>query len=89
MEFPLYPDDEEDRRDEAVRRTFKNLTDECGRIERERVAEPGLGHEARSHGAFTAEINLEATPASAAVNLAIQGAAEEVLPLIAARMSAG
>jgi NAD-dependent deacetylase len=49
----------------------------------------GLVHEARSHGAFTAEINLEATPASAAVNLAIQGAAEEVLPFIAARMSAG
>jgi NAD-dependent protein deacetylase/lipoamidase len=49
----------------------------------------GLVHEARSNGAFTAEINLEPTPASAAVNLAIQGAAEDVLPLIAARMSAG
>jgi len=43
----------------------------------------GLVHEARSRGAFTAEINLEATPASAAVNLAIEGAAEEILPAVA------
>jgi NAD-dependent deacetylase len=49
----------------------------------------GLLHEARSHGAFTAEINLETTPASTAVDLAIHGAAEDILPLIASRMSAG
>jgi NAD-dependent deacetylase len=48
----------------------------------------GLLHEARSRGAFTAEINLETTPASAAVDLAIQGAAEDILPLIASQMNA-
>jgi NAD-dependent deacetylase len=47
----------------------------------------GLVHEARSRGAFTAEINLEATPASGAVDLAIQGAAEVVLPLVADRIN--
>ena len=40
----------------------------------------GLVHEARRRGAFTAEINLEPTAASAAVNLAVHAAAEEVLP---------
>lgn len=43
----------------------------------------GLVHEARHHGAFTAEINLEETPASAAVDLVIHGAAEQILPAIA------
>ena len=43
----------------------------------------GLLHEARKHGAFTAEVNLEATPASANVDVAIQGGAEVVLPLVA------
>ena len=42
----------------------------------------GLVHEAQRRGAFTAEINLEATPASSAVDLAIQGAAEQILPLL-------
>lgn len=42
----------------------------------------GLVHEARSRGAFTAEINVEATPASSTVDLAIQGAAEHILPLL-------
>ncbi len=42
----------------------------------------GLVHEARSRNAFTAEINLEATPASAAVDVAIHGAAEEILPVV-------
>jgi NAD-dependent deacetylase len=41
-----------------------------------------LVHEARRHGAFTAEINLEATPASSLVELAVQDGAERVLPLI-------
>jgi NAD-dependent SIR2 family protein deacetylase len=40
----------------------------------------GLVHEAKRHGAFTAEINLDATPASAAVDIAIHGAAETILP---------
>ncbi|MBI4887044.1 MAG: NAD-dependent deacylase [Acidobacteria bacterium] len=40
----------------------------------------GLVHEARAHGAFTAEINLEETPASDAVDVAIHGAAEDILP---------
>jgi NAD-dependent deacetylase len=46
----------------------------------------GLIHEARRHGAFTAEINLEATPASSSADMAIQGAAERILPDIAARL---
>jgi NAD-dependent protein deacetylase/lipoamidase len=37
---------------------------------------------AQSHGAFTAEINLEPTPASSRVDLSILGAAERVLPAI-------
>jgi NAD-dependent protein deacetylase/lipoamidase len=48
----------------------------------------GLVHEARGGGAFTVEINTEATPASAAVDLAIHGAAEVALPLVASRMKA-
>ena len=43
----------------------------------------GLVHEARRHGAFAAEINLEATPASEVVDLVIQGAAETILPRVA------
>ena len=43
----------------------------------------GLVHDARQHGAFTAEINLEGTPASAAVDIAIHGNAERILPAIA------
>ncbi len=39
----------------------------------------GLAAEARSRGAFTAEINPEATPASSDMDLAIAGRAEEVL----------
>lgn len=47
----------------------------------------GLVHEARRRGAFTAEINLEPTPASAEVNLAIHGPAHEILPNIALRLT--
>lgn len=43
----------------------------------------GLVHEARRHGAFTAEINLEETPASGSVDVAIHGGAEAILPRIA------
>jgi NAD-dependent deacetylase len=43
----------------------------------------GLVHEARARGAFTAEINVEQTAASKAVDVAIQSAAEVVLPVIA------
>ncbi len=42
----------------------------------------GLVHEARTRGAFTAEINLDETPASSAVDLAIHGLAEQILPLL-------
>lgn len=42
----------------------------------------GLVHEAHGRGAFTAEVNLEPTPASAEVDLAIQGPAEQVLPAV-------
>jgi NAD-dependent deacetylase len=47
----------------------------------------GLVHEARRAGAFTAEINLEATPASRAVDAAICGAADQLLPMIARRLT--
>ena len=40
----------------------------------------GLVDQARRHGAFTVEINAEATPATASVDLAIQAPAEDVLP---------
>jgi len=43
----------------------------------------GLVHEARRQGAFTAEINLEATPASSGVDVAIHGGAETILPRVA------
>ncbi len=42
----------------------------------------GLAREARSSGAFTVEINPDTTPSSAAVDMSIQGRAEEVLPLV-------
>ncbi len=42
----------------------------------------GLVQEASSQGAFTAEINPDATPSSGTVNAAIQGKAEEVLPAL-------
>jgi len=40
----------------------------------------GLVDQARRHGAFTVEINAEATPATASVDLAIQAPTEDVLP---------
>lgn len=40
----------------------------------------GLVLEAKRRGAFTVEINPDETPASGAVDLAIRGAAEDVLP---------
>lgn len=46
----------------------------------------GLVQHAKARGAFTAEINLEATPASSAVDLAIPGGAEDVLPQVAAAL---
>ena len=42
----------------------------------------GLVHDARRQGAFTAEVNIEATPASSQVDLAIQGGADLVLPMV-------
>jgi NAD-dependent deacetylase len=42
----------------------------------------GLTYQARAEGAFTVEINPEATPSSGAVDLAIQGPAEGVLPAV-------
>jgi NAD-dependent deacetylase len=43
-----------------------------------------LVNAAREHGAFTAEINLEATSASSLVDLVLQGRAEELLDEIEA-----
>lgn len=48
----------------------------------------GLVDAARGLGAWTAEINPEATPASARVDLAIAGRAEEVLPRVETKLSA-
>jgi len=42
----------------------------------------GFARIAQALGAFTVEINLESTPASALVNLSILGAAEDVLPAV-------
>jgi NAD-dependent deacetylase len=42
----------------------------------------GLIHQAAAHGAFTAEINLEVTDASAEVDVTLRGPAETILPAI-------
>lgn len=42
----------------------------------------GFVYEARAQGAFTAEINIEATAASNAVDVAIHGGAEVILPRV-------
>jgi NAD-dependent deacetylase len=42
----------------------------------------GLVHQARQQGAFTAEVNLDETPASSMVDVAVHGAAEEILPAL-------
>jgi NAD-dependent deacetylase len=42
----------------------------------------GFARAAQARGAFTAEINLESTPASPLVDLSILGAAEVVLPAV-------
>ena len=47
----------------------------------------GFVHEAKRRGAFTAELNLELTPASAEVDLAIHGPADQLLPNIAQRLT--
>jgi NAD-dependent deacetylase len=44
----------------------------------------GFIEQARRHGAYTVEINPEATPATSTVDLALQGGAETILPEIAA-----
>ena len=49
----------------------------------------GLLSAAGERGAFTAEINPEATPASGAVRLAIPGRAEEVLDEVEGRLRGG
>ena len=46
----------------------------------------GLVQQARQRGAFTAEVNLDETPASSLVDLAIRGRAEELLPLVHERL---
>ena len=46
----------------------------------------GFLHDAREHGAFTAEINLEETPASSSVDLAIRQPAEVALDAIEAAL---
>lgn len=46
----------------------------------------GFLDQAKRHGAYTVEINPEATPATHAVDLALQSGAEVVLPLVASRL---
>jgi len=46
----------------------------------------GFIDQARKHGAFTVEINPEATPATSTVDLALRGGAETILPEIAAKI---
>jgi NAD-dependent deacetylase len=46
----------------------------------------GFLHDAHRHGAFTAEINLEETPASSSVDVAIRAPAEDVLDAIEAAL---
>jgi NAD-dependent deacetylase len=48
----------------------------------------GLVGDARRRGAFTAEINLEATPASDLVDLTLHGPAEDILEEIEGRLPA-
>lgn len=47
----------------------------------------GFVHEAKRSGAFTAELNLETTPASAEVDVALQGPADRLLPRLAQRLT--
>ncbi len=49
----------------------------------------GLVHEASRRGAYTVEINLERTPASTALDLAVQGKVEEVLVELDRLMAGG
>jgi NAD-dependent deacetylase len=49
----------------------------------------GLLHMAHARGAFTAEINPEATASSSEVDLVIARGAEDVLPALDARMEDG
>jgi NAD-dependent deacetylase len=49
----------------------------------------GLLQQARAQGAFTAEINVEATAASASVDVAMQGGAEAILPRLASHLDMG
>jgi NAD-dependent deacetylase len=44
-------------------------------------------HDARRRGAFTVEINLEPTPASSTVDLAVHGPAEEILDQLEVRLA--
>ena len=49
----------------------------------------GFARQAHARGAFTAEINLEPTPASSVVDLSILGGAEEVLPALDQLLASG
>jgi NAD-dependent deacetylase len=49
----------------------------------------GLLHDAKRHGAFTIEINPDATDASAIVDCTIRAAAEDVLPRLTEMMATG
>jgi NAD-dependent deacetylase len=42
----------------------------------------GFVHQARARGAFTAEINMDETPASGLVDMSLRGPAEEIVPAL-------
>lgn len=48
-----------------------------------------LVHEAGARGAFTADINLEETPASSVTDVSLRGPVEAILPELASLVSAG
>jgi NAD-dependent deacetylase len=72
------------RRDDVAAATHATACDLFLTIGTSAIVYPaaGLIHAARRHGAFTAEINREVTPASSEVDAAIHGSAEEILPAI-------
>ncbi len=76
MKFPVRSADISDRASDAT------ACDVFLTVGTSAVVYPAAGfvRHAKAQGAFTAEINLEQTPASSLVDLSILGAAEDVLP---------
>jgi NAD-dependent deacetylase len=74
---------------EVIERSFKALDcDIFFTIGTSAVVYPAasLAHEARRRGAYTVEMNIEPTPASSFLDLALQGPAEELLHRLETRL---